>query len=201
MNVRATPAQKQSTAHIRLHFAAAIHQHSSSLTAAQQQHNSSVATAQRQHSSTFTTPLQHRERLSSVHQPNDIQTLKRKKQKNKQPGSLSIVRTAIQVHHSDRGTQGCSSEYVWLSKQNNVMISMNENGDPYENALAERMNRTPKEEFGPGRRLPSKQKGFQLVDEAIYLYNNIRPHLSLKMKHHKPYIYKKSRHPGAPGLS
>ena len=59
---------------------------------------------------------------------------------------------------------------------------MTENGDPYENALAERMNRTLKEEFGLGRRLPSRQEAFQLVEEAVEIYNQRRPHLSLKMK-------------------
>lgn len=47
---------------------------------------------------------------------------------------------------------------VRLSEENQVKISMTENGDPYENALAERMNRTMKEEFGLGRVLPSRQK-------------------------------------------
>ena len=86
------------------------------------------------------------------------------------------------VHHSDRGLQYCSSEYVRLSKENNISISMTENGDPYENALAERMNRTLKDEFGLGRRLPSKQQAFRLAIEAINLYNQKRPHLSLSMK-------------------
>ena len=61
-------------------------------------------------------------------------------------------------HH--RGLQYCSQEYVKLSVENGVRISMTENGDPYENALAERMNRTMKEEFGLGRLLPSRQKAF-----------------------------------------
>ena len=59
---------------------------------------------------------------------------------------------------------------------------MTENGDPYENALAERMNRTLKEEFGLGVTLKSKLHAKLLTEEAIDLYNNRRPHLSLKMK-------------------
>lgn len=86
------------------------------------------------------------------------------------------------IHHSDRGVQYCSSDYVKLSWDNNVQISMTESGSPYENALAERMNRTLKEEFGLGRRLPSRQQAFRLAEEAVNLYNNRRPHLSLKMK-------------------
>ncbi len=86
------------------------------------------------------------------------------------------------MHHSDRGLQYCSGEYVKLSTENKISISMTENGDPYENALAERMNRTLKDEFGLGRRLPTRQQAFRLVEEAVELYNNRRPHLSLKMK-------------------
>ena len=56
------------------------------------------------------------------------------------------------IHHSDRGIQYCSKEYVGLLESNGIEISMTENGDPYENALAERMNRTIKEEFfGEGK--------------------------------------------------
>ena len=86
------------------------------------------------------------------------------------------------IHHSDRGLQYCSHEYVKLSTDNGIEISMTEKGDPYENALAERMNRTLKDEFGLGKLISSKHQAFQLVDEAICLYNNRRPHLSLKMK-------------------
>jgi len=86
------------------------------------------------------------------------------------------------IHHSDRGLQYCSGDYVQLSTNNNIRISMTENGDPYENALAERMNRTLKEEFGLGRTLPSRQQAFTLAAEAVELYNQRRPHLSLNMK-------------------
>lgn len=86
------------------------------------------------------------------------------------------------IHHTDRGLQYCSQEYVKLSVENGVRISMTENGDPYENALAERMNRTLKEEFGLGRLLPSRQKAFLLTKEAVKIYNTYRPHMALKMK-------------------
>jgi len=48
-----------------------------------------------------------------------------------------------------------------------------------ENALAERMNRTIKEEFGLGEILKTKEHGKQLIKEAVYVYNNYKPHLSL----------------------
>ncbi len=86
------------------------------------------------------------------------------------------------IHHSDRGIQYCSNDYVQLSITNNIKISMTENGDPYENALAERMNRTLKEEFSLGRILSTRQQAFSLAAEAVELYNKRRPHLSLNMK-------------------
>lgn len=86
------------------------------------------------------------------------------------------------IHHSDRGVQYCSRDYVSRSKAHNIHLSMTENGDPYENALAERMNRTIKEEFAMDRVLKSRALAGQLVEESIHLYNHKRPHLALNMK-------------------
>jgi putative transposase len=82
------------------------------------------------------------------------------------------------IHHSDRGVQYCSRSYIQLLKDNKVSISMTENGDPYENALAERMNRTLKEEFSLGRTFFSYEQAKQLAREAIEYYNQTRPHAS-----------------------
>jgi len=80
------------------------------------------------------------------------------------------------IHHSDRGAQYCSTEYVKMLKSNNISISMTDNGDPYENALAERINGIIKTEFN----LYSTQLGFdqtyQLVKDSIMAYNELRPH-------------------------
>lgn len=103
------------------------------------------------------------------------------------------------IHHSDRGLQYCSSEYVKISSDNNIGISMTENGDPYENALAERMNRTLKEEFGLGRRLPTRQQAFRLTEEAVKIYNRRRPHLALKMNTPENVHLQKSRLQMQPG--
>lgn len=95
------------------------------------------------------------------------------------------------IHHSDRGLQYCSKEYVKLSAANNVQLSMTQNGDPYENALAERMNRTIKEEFGMDGTVKTKDQLRQLVAEAIHLYNSKRPHLALNMKTPEEVYHKK----------
>ena len=84
------------------------------------------------------------------------------------------------IHHTDRGLQYCSQEYIQLEIINSIEISMTENGDPYENALAERMNRTIKEEFCLYQ-LKDINQLKQAIKQAVYLYNNYRPHLSLQM--------------------
>lgn len=80
------------------------------------------------------------------------------------------------IHHSDRGSQYCSKNYVGLLIENKVAISMTENGDPYENALAERMNGIIKAEFN----LYNSQTGFEqtklMVQRSIDAYNQFRPH-------------------------
>jgi transposase InsO family protein len=82
------------------------------------------------------------------------------------------------VHHSDRGVQYCSRDYVDILIKANVTISMTENGDPYENALAERINGILKTEF----RLYSSPCGFEQtkaqIDQSIHAYNTLRPHSS-----------------------
>ena len=59
----------------------------------------------------------------------------------------SITKINQLIHHSDRGLQYCSSEYVELLKANNIQISMTENGDPLENPIAERINGIIKNEY------------------------------------------------------
>lgn len=86
------------------------------------------------------------------------------------------------IHHSDRGHQYCSKDYVALATENDIHMSMTEHSDPYENALAERMNRTLKEEFLLDATLPSHHYALMLVTQAVELYNTYRPHLALNGK-------------------
>jgi putative transposase len=80
------------------------------------------------------------------------------------------------IHHSDRGSQYCSADYVKLLTQNNVAISMTQNGDPYENALAERMNGILKSEFDLYTSQQTLAETQQRIAESIRAYNEIRPH-------------------------
>jgi transposase InsO family protein len=85
------------------------------------------------------------------------------------------------IHHSDRGIQYCSKEYVAILKRRNIQISMTENGDPYENALAERVNGILKGEYLE-EQYDDKQRATKDVTKAVLLYNTERLHMSIGMK-------------------
>ena len=82
------------------------------------------------------------------------------------------------VHHSDRGIQYCCADYVRLLEHYQIRVSMTENGDPYENAIAERVNGILKNEFDLYRSFNSMSEATQCVDQAVQKYNHIRPHSS-----------------------
>lgn len=85
------------------------------------------------------------------------------------------------IHHSDRGVQYASSEYVRILEENNVRISMTETGDPKDNARAERINNTMKNELLKGMRFTSIKEVVAAVASAVDFYNNERPHMSIDM--------------------
>lgn len=85
------------------------------------------------------------------------------------------------IHHSDRGVQYCSDKYVKLLNRHQIRISMTENGDPLENAIAERVNGILKDEWLYEMGKMSKAAMQKVVPQIIQIYNNERPHLSLNM--------------------
>lgn len=80
------------------------------------------------------------------------------------------------IHHSDRGSQYCCKQYVDVLTSCGIAISMTENGDPYENALAERVNGIIKGEFNLNTSQLTFEQTAQKVLESITAYNEIRPH-------------------------
>ncbi len=101
--------------------------------------------------------------------------------------SLRALRHAIKkikatkgmIHHSDRGIQYCSNDYTKLLKRRGIKISMAEKGNPYENAVAERVNGILKIEFLLEQRFRTKDQARRFVREAIKIYNEERPHMSI----------------------
>lgn len=85
------------------------------------------------------------------------------------------------IHHSDRGLQYCSKLYTDCLIRNGVRISMTENGDPYENAVAERVNGILKDEFGLSDQMQDRQQARLQTEQSISTYNGQRPHLSCGM--------------------
>ena len=92
--------------------------------------------------------------------------------------ALQSKRSNALIHHSDRGIQYCCSDYVTLLEENKINISMTEKGDPYENAIAERVNGILKTEFSLEATFDSLQQAEQAVDKAVNIYNHHRPHAS-----------------------
>ena len=83
------------------------------------------------------------------------------------------------THHSDRGLQYCSGAYVKLLQDNDIKISMTENGDPLENAVAERVNGIIKEEYLETYKIENLTDAKQLLKAVVDLYNTERPHMSI----------------------
>ena len=102
-------------------------------------------------------------------------------------GALAALRMALAqrpkqdtetIHHSDRGIQYCSQEYIELLEKNRIDISMTEDNHVYENALAERINGILKKEFFLDRQ-PSIDVAQVAVRQSIQIYNKERLHMSL----------------------
>lgn len=98
------------------------------------------------------------------------------------------------MHHSDRGIQYCSSEYTSILLGHGIEISMTESYDPYENAKAERVNGTIKNEFELDKPFYSITNARREVGKTVEIYNKLRPHLSCGMRtpeqvHEKPKLY------------
>lgn len=91
---------------------------------------------------------------------------------------LKIGHTGL-IHHSDRGSQYCSSQYVLVLKKHNIQISMTENSDPLENAIAERINGIIKGEYLFDYQITSLTHAKEVLKAVVKLYNEERPHNSL----------------------
>lgn len=84
------------------------------------------------------------------------------------------------IHHSDRGVQYASYAYTARLKDCKIGISMTESGNPKDNAVAERVNNTIKNEFLKGMEFHGISQVKEAVKAAVNFYNHERPHLSLE---------------------
>lgn len=125
--------------------------------------------------------------------------------------SNDVKKTDKLIHHSDRGTQYCCHEYVRMIEHFKIKLSMTENGDPYENAIAERVNGILKYEHGLKATFGSFDTAPKAVDDAVKKYNELRIHDScnrltpvvaheqkgILRKYWKPKVYAKKAVSGA----
>lgn len=105
-------------------------------------------------------------------------------------GTVAALRMAIAqrqypdqplIHHSDRGIQYCCSQYVEVLTKAKIDISMGEKGNPYENPVAERVNRTFKEQLKMGQTFANYTEALNRLLRAVRTYNQHRPHSSCDM--------------------
>lgn len=105
-------------------------------------------------------------------------------------GSLMALQMALEnrvyknepvIHHSDRGLQYCSNEYQKMLSDHKIVPSMTEKYDPYENAIAERINGILKQEFAIDKYDTTIEIKKKLIKNVVNIYNEFRPHLSNSM--------------------
>ncbi len=77
------------------------------------------------------------------------------------------------IHHSDRGFQYYNPKYTEFAEKNGIIMSMTGQYDPYENAVAERINRTLKYEYGLKQTLKNTLLAQKMTEEAVFIYNNL----------------------------
>lgn len=85
------------------------------------------------------------------------------------------------IHHSDRGIQYCCPDYTEFAKKNDFIMSTTQKYDPYENAIAERINGILKYEFGLRKTIPNIEIARKMMKQAVDIYNNKRLHWSLDL--------------------
>jgi putative transposase len=84
------------------------------------------------------------------------------------------------IHHSDRGCQYASHDYVAGVREAGLRMSMTETNHSAENALAERVNGILKQEYWLDANFAGRQEARKAAAQGIGLYNTRRPHTALK---------------------
>lgn len=102
-------------------------------------------------------------------------------------GAVAALRMAIGqrqypdrqlIHHSDRGIQYCCKSYVEVLQKASIKISMAAKGNPYENPVAERINRTFKEQLRMNQTFENYSQAMNHLIKSVEIYNRRRPHTS-----------------------
>ena len=83
------------------------------------------------------------------------------------------------IHHSDRGVQYCSYQYNTTLGMKRMNTSMTQDGSPYDNAIAERVNGILKREWLEQEVFVNIEQVWVRVEKVVALYNGQRPHFSI----------------------
>jgi putative transposase len=86
------------------------------------------------------------------------------------------------IHHSERGLQYCAKDYQSILNKNGILSSMKQKSDPYENAVAERINRILKQEFMIDKYYQNLDIMKSVIKEAINTYNVQYPNYKLTLE-------------------
>lgn len=86
------------------------------------------------------------------------------------------------IHHSDREIQYCCPDFSEFAQNKGFILSTTQQYDPYENAVAERINGILKYEFGIKNTIRNIEIAQKMIAEAVNIYNNERLHWSLDLK-------------------
>ena len=70
-----------------------------------------------------------------------------------------------------------------MSGERGLGVSMTEKNHCGENAHAERLNGILKQEYGLGAMFLSREHARRAVDQAVWLYNHCRPHMTLDYRY------------------
>lgn len=103
----------------------------------------------------------------SLHAYNNLACLKQAIKNNR--GRLKML-----IHHSDRGSQFTSIEYLNALMDNGIKISMAGKGQ--DNAYAERINGTIKNEYLEYREIKNYSQLLRWTKQAVLHYNTVRQH-------------------------
>jgi hypothetical protein len=99
--------------------------------------------------------------------------------------------TRDMIHHSDRGCQYCSADYVKKLKTNKIKPSTTQDGSPYDNAIAERVNGILKTEWIDMEKFKDIKQAKERIKQIIEIYNNERLHTSVNWNTPAEVYYKK----------
>lgn len=93
--------------------------------------------------------------------------------------NVAFPLTAIEVFHSDRGSESCNGEVDALLSAFGIERSVSRPGNPCDNAVVESTSRVLKRELARGRAFPSEDRLRTELFDWVNWYNNCRLHSTL----------------------